>query len=70
MHVHKNPHLLGTLPAALEGRLDVFFPALASQGKADPAKDCLGVSGRSSSTRKVWYSEEFPVSTHTTLRSC
>jgi hypothetical protein len=46
MHVHKNPPLVGTLPAALEGSLDVFIPALASQGKADPAEDCLGVLGR------------------------
>jgi hypothetical protein len=46
MHVHKNPPLLGTLPAALVGSLDVFFPALASQGKADPIEDCLGVSRR------------------------
>jgi hypothetical protein len=46
MHVHKNPPLLGTLPAAVEASLDVFFPAPASQGKADPAEDCLGVSGR------------------------
>jgi hypothetical protein len=46
MHVHKNPPLLDTLPSALEGSLDVFFPALASQGKADPAEDCLGVSSR------------------------
>jgi hypothetical protein len=37
---------MGTLPAALEGSLDVFIPALASQGKADPTKDYLGVSGR------------------------
>jgi hypothetical protein len=46
MHVHKNPLLLGTLPVALEGNLDVFIPAFASQGKADPTEDCLGVSGR------------------------
>jgi hypothetical protein len=46
MHVHKIPLLLGTLPATLEGSLDVFIPAFVSQGKADPAKDCLGVSGR------------------------
>jgi hypothetical protein len=46
MHVHKNPPLLGTLPAALEGRLDVFIPAFASQGKANPTEDYLGVSGR------------------------
>jgi hypothetical protein len=46
MHVHKNPPLLGTLPATLEGSLDVFIPAFVSQGKADPAEDCLGVSGR------------------------
>jgi hypothetical protein len=43
MHVHKIPPLLGTLSVVLEGSLDVFIPALASQGKADPAK---GVSGR------------------------
>jgi hypothetical protein len=46
MHVHKDPPLLGTLPATLEGSLDVLNPALASQGKTDPAEDCLGVSGR------------------------
>jgi hypothetical protein len=46
IHVNKNPLLLGTLPAALEGSLDVFIPMFASQGKADPAEDCLGVSGR------------------------
>jgi hypothetical protein len=46
MYVHKNPPLLGTLLVALEGSLDVFIPALTSQGKADPTEDCLGVSGR------------------------
>jgi hypothetical protein len=46
MHIHKNPFLLGTLLVALEGGLDVFIPAVASRGKADPAKNCLGVSGR------------------------
>jgi hypothetical protein len=46
MYVHKNPPLLGTLLATLEGSLNVFIPALTSQGKADPAEDCLGVSGR------------------------
>jgi hypothetical protein len=46
VHVHKNPPLLGTLPAALEGSIDVFIPTLASQGKVDPAEDYLGVSGR------------------------
>jgi hypothetical protein len=46
MHVHKDPLLLDTLPAALEGSLNVFIPAFASQEKADPAEDCLGVSGR------------------------
>jgi hypothetical protein len=44
--VHKNPPLLGTLPAAFEGSLDIFIPTLATQGKADPAEDGLGVSGR------------------------
>jgi hypothetical protein len=46
MHVHKDPLLLGTLPAALEGSLDVFILVFASQEKADPTKDCLGVSGK------------------------
>jgi hypothetical protein len=46
MHIHKNPLLLGTLPASLEGGLDVFIPVVASQGKADPTEDCFGVSGR------------------------
>jgi hypothetical protein len=46
MHIHKNPLLLGTLPAALEGGLDVFIPTVASQGKADPAENYLGVLGR------------------------
>jgi hypothetical protein len=46
MHIHKNPLLLGTLPAAIEGGLDVFIPAVVSQGKANPTKNCLGVSGR------------------------
>jgi hypothetical protein len=46
VHVHKNPPLFETLPAALEGSLDVFILALASQGNADPAEDGLGVSGR------------------------
>jgi hypothetical protein len=46
VHVHKNPPMLGTLPAALEGSIDVFIPTLASQGKVDPAEDYLGVSGR------------------------
>jgi hypothetical protein len=45
MHVHKSPPPLGTLPAPHEGSLDVFIPALASQGKANPAEDCFGVSG-------------------------
>jgi hypothetical protein len=46
MHIYKNPLLLGAFPATLEGGLHVFIPAVASQRKADPAEDCLGVSGR------------------------
>jgi hypothetical protein len=46
MYIHKNPLLLGTLPAALEGCLDVFIPTVTSQGKADRTEDCLGVSGK------------------------
>jgi hypothetical protein len=46
MHVHKDPLLLSTLPAAIEGSLDIFIPVFASQEKADPVEDCLGVSGR------------------------
>jgi hypothetical protein len=46
MHIYQNPLLLDTFPAALEGGLDVFIPTVASQRKADPAKDCIGESGR------------------------
>jgi hypothetical protein len=46
MHVHKNPSLLGTLPTTLEGSLDIFIHALASQGNTDLTEDCFGVSGR------------------------
>jgi hypothetical protein len=46
MHIHKNPLLLGTLPATLKGGLDVFIHAVASQEKVDPTENCLGVSGR------------------------
>jgi hypothetical protein len=46
MHIYKNPLLLGTLSAALEGGLDVFIHVVVSQGKVDPAEDCLGVLGR------------------------
>jgi hypothetical protein len=45
-HVHKNPPLMGTLSASLEGSFDVFIHVLVSQGKADPTEDCLGVLGR------------------------
>jgi hypothetical protein len=46
VHIYENSLLLGTFPVALEGRLDVFIPAVVSQRKADPVEDCLGVSGR------------------------
>jgi hypothetical protein len=46
VHVYKNSPLLGALPAALGCGLDVFIHALASQGKANPAENGLGVSGR------------------------
>jgi hypothetical protein len=46
MHIHKNPLLLGTLSAVLEGGLDVFIPMVPSPGKVNLAKNCLGVSGR------------------------
>jgi hypothetical protein len=46
MHIYKNPLLLDAFPAALEGGLDGSVPAITSQRKADPVKDCLGVSGR------------------------
>jgi hypothetical protein len=44
-HIHQDPLLLGTLPAALEGSFDVLIPTIMSQGKADHAEDCLGISG-------------------------
>jgi hypothetical protein len=46
MHIYKNPLLLCIFPASLEGGLDVSIRAVVSQRKADPAEDCLGVSGR------------------------
>jgi hypothetical protein len=46
VHVHKDPPLLGTFPATLDGSLDVFIPVFALQGKADSAEDCLGVLDR------------------------
>jgi hypothetical protein len=46
MHVYKDSLLLDTLPAALEGSLDIFILVFASQGKADPAEDCIDVSSR------------------------
>jgi hypothetical protein len=46
MHIYKNPLLLDAFPATLEGGLDRSVPAITSQRKADPVKDCLGVSGR------------------------
>jgi hypothetical protein len=46
VHIHKNPFLLGTLLAALECGLDVFIPAVTSQGKVDPTEYYLGVSDR------------------------
>jgi hypothetical protein len=46
MHIYKNPLLLGAFPAALEGSLDVSILVVASQRKADPTEDYLGVSGR------------------------
>jgi hypothetical protein len=45
VHVHQDPLLLDTLPAALEGSLDVSIPVIVSQGKVDPAKDRFGVLG-------------------------
>jgi hypothetical protein len=45
MHVHKDPLLLGTRPAALEGSLDIFIPAFVPVGKVDPVEDCFGVLG-------------------------
>jgi hypothetical protein len=46
MHIYKNPLLMGAFLVALEGGLHVFIPTVASQRKADPTEDCLGVSGR------------------------
>jgi hypothetical protein len=44
VHVHQDRLLLGTLPAAHEGSLDVFIPVISSQEKANSAKDHFGVS--------------------------
>jgi hypothetical protein len=73
MHVHKNPPLLGTLSAVLEGSLDVFFPALASQGKADPAEDCLSVSGRGVVVPKkagIWRNSQPVLTQHYEVGKC
>jgi hypothetical protein len=45
-HVHQDPPLPGTLPATLEGSLDVFILVIALQGMADPTEDRLSVSGK------------------------
>jgi hypothetical protein len=41
LHVHKNPLLLGTLPVALEGSLDVFILHLRRREKLIPPKIVL-----------------------------
>jgi hypothetical protein len=46
VHVHQDPLLRSTLPAALEDSLNVFILVIASQGKVNPTKDHLGVSDR------------------------
>jgi hypothetical protein len=73
MHIHKNPFLLGTLPATLEGGLDVSIPAVASQGKTDPAEDCLGVSGRRiivSEKTSIWWDSQPTLAQHYEAAKC
>jgi hypothetical protein len=73
MHIHKNPLLLGTLPAALEGGLDVFIHAAASQGKADATEDCLGVSGRRiivPETASIWRDSQLALAHHYEATKC
>jgi hypothetical protein len=67
MHIHKNPLLLGTLPAALEDGLDVFIPMVASQGKRSRRKLSWCIGQDNNSTRKGYYPEGFPVSSRTAL---
>jgi hypothetical protein len=73
MHIHKNPFLLGTLPAALEGGLDVLIPVVASQEKADPTKNYLGVSGRRiivSEKASIWRDSQPALAQHYEAAKC
>jgi hypothetical protein len=72
-HIYKNPLLLGTFSAALEGGLDVFIPAVTSQGKADPAEDCLGVSGRRiivPEKASIWRDSQLELAQHYEAAKC
>jgi hypothetical protein len=73
MHVHKNPPLLGTLSTALEGSLDVFIHAFASQGKIDLIEDCLGVWGRRvvvSEKAGIWRDSQPALAQHYEAAKC
>jgi hypothetical protein len=73
MHVYKNSPLPGTLPAAIEGSLDVFIPAFASQGKANPAKNCLGVSNRRvviPEKASIWRDSQLVLAQHYEAAKC
>jgi hypothetical protein len=73
MHIHKNPLLLGTLPASLEGGLDVFILAVASQGKVDPTENCLGVSGRRiivPEKASIWRDSQLALTQHYEAAKC
>jgi hypothetical protein len=73
MHINKNPLLLGTLPVALEGGLDVFIPVFASQGEVDPTEDRLGVSGRRiimSEKASIWRDSQSALTKHYKAAKC
>jgi hypothetical protein len=73
MHIHKNPLLPGTLPAALEGGLDVFILAVASQGKVDPTENCLGVSSRRiivPEKASIWRDSQLALTQHYEAAKC
>ncbi len=73
MHIYKNPLLLGTFLVALEGGLDIFIHTVASQGKTDPAEDCLAVSGRRiivPEKDSIWRDSQPPLAQHYEAAKC
>jgi hypothetical protein len=72
MHIHKNPLLLGTLPAALEGGLDVFIPMVSSQGKRFRRKLswCIGQDNNSTKKAIIQRDSQLAVTQHYDAAKC